>query len=87
MNQVTILVADDERLERTILCRKLLREFGDSCELLQAENGREAVNLFEEHHPQIAILDVMMPGFTGIEVAAQIRRKDPYCILVFLSAY
>lgn len=87
MERVKILVADDERLERSILCKKLLREFGDCCELIQAENGREAWRVFQEHHPQIAVLDVVMPGLTGIEVAAQIRGQNSHCIIVFLSAY
>lgn len=87
MEQIRILVADDERIERSILCRKLAREFGESCELLQAENGREAIRVFQEKRTQIAILDIAMPGINGIEAAAQIRELDENCIIIFLTAY
>ena len=87
MKQIRILVADDERIERSILCRKLAREFGENCELLQAENGREAIRLFKEQGAQIVIMDISMPGINGIKAAAQIRELDEDCIIIFLTAY
>ncbi|MDO4269155.1 MAG: response regulator, partial [Eubacteriales bacterium] len=87
MEQVKILVADDERIERSILCRKISRVLGECCQIIQAENGREAVSLFEEKRPQIAVLDIAMPGINGIEAAARIRQMDSDCILIFLTAY
>ena len=67
MGQIKLLLADDERIERSILYRKLSRELGEECEFIQAENGSEAVELFKEHHPQIAVLDIAMPELDGIE--------------------
>lgn len=87
MGQIKLLLADDERIERSILYRKLSRELGEECEFIQAENGSEAVELFKEHHPQIAVLDIAMPELDGIEAASRIRQMDENCVIIFLTAY
>lgn len=87
MGQIKLLLADDERIERSILYRKLSRELGEECEFIQAENGSEAVELFEEHHPQIAVLDIAMPELDGIDAASRIRQMDENCVIIFLTAY
>ena len=87
MEQIKLLLADDERIERSILYRKLSRELGEDCEFIQAENGSEAVELFKEHHPQIAVLDIAMPELDGIEAASRIRQMDENCVIIFLTAY
>lgn len=87
MGQIKLLLADDERIERSILYRKLSRELGEDCEFIQAENGSEAVELFKEHHPQIAVLDIAMPELDGIEAASRIRQMDENCVIIFLTAY
>lgn len=87
MGQIRILLADDERIERAILYRKLSRELGEECEFIQAENGLEAVKMYEEHRPQIAVLDIAMPEIDGIQAAARIRQMDEDCIIIFLTAY
>lgn len=87
MKKIQVLVADDERIERSILCRRLSREFGDDCDIIQVENGKEAVARFQEQPVQIAILDISMPGMNGMEAAARIREMDENCIIIFLTAY
>ena len=82
-----ILIAEDESIERRVLCRTLVRQFGDEVELLEAKNGREAVELAREEKPRVAILDIDMPGMTGLEVARQIRRERLNCVIIFLTAY
>ncbi|HEY6645047.1 LytTR family DNA-binding domain-containing protein [Povalibacter sp.] len=80
----TALLADDEPLLRDALERMLLREWPDLRIVAQARNGREAVELFESHLPDICFLDVHMPGMTGIEAARHIGRRAH---LVFVTAY
>ncbi|MBR5021330.1 MAG: helix-turn-helix domain-containing protein [Oscillospiraceae bacterium] len=82
-----ILIAEKESIERRMLCRILSRQFGDEVELLEARNGREAVELALAEKPRVAILDIDMPGVTGLEVARHIRRERLNCMIIFLSAY
>ena len=82
-----ILIAEDESIERWVLCRTLTRHFGEEVELLEARNGREALALAIAEKPRIAILDIEMPGMTGLEVARQIRRERLNCVIIFLTAY
>lgn len=84
---IPLLIADDEMIERKVLCKTLEKNLGDRCVIYQAENGREALKIYEERHIQIAILDIEMPGITGIEAAQKIREKDKACCLIFLTAF
>ena len=82
-----ILIADDESIERRVLCKTLARQFDGEVELLEAKNGREALELALEEKPRVAILDIDMPVMTGLEVARQIRRERLNCVIIFLTAY
>jgi DNA-binding LytR/AlgR family response regulator len=80
----TALIADDEPLLRERLA-SLLAQLWPGLEIVaQARNGREAVDLFDDAQPQVAFLDVHMPGLNGIEVARCIGRRAE---LVFVTAY
>ncbi|MBT9501637.1 MAG: response regulator transcription factor [Burkholderiaceae bacterium] len=81
---VTALVADDEPLLRESLILALKRAWPELVVVAQARNGREALELFEEHQPQIVFLDVHMPGLNGIEAAKGIARRAQ---LVFVTAF
>ena len=82
-----ILVAEDESLERKVLCKTLKKHFGDLCQIHEAKNGREAVEASLIHRPQVAILDIEMPGVTGLEAARQIRESGHPCMILFLTAF
>ena len=82
-----LLVADDEIIERKVLLKTLQKNLEGQCELFQAENGREALEIYEKEKIQIAILDIEMPGINGIQVAEKIREKDKNCCIIFLTAY
>lgn len=84
---IPLLIADDEMIERKVLCKTLQKNLGNRCEIYQAENGREALEIYEEKHIRIAILDIEMPGITGIEAAQRIREKDKECCIIFLTAF
>lgn len=81
-----ILVAEDEQIERMVLCKFIRKEFADILELYEASNGIDAVRIFEEESIQIVILDVNMPGKDGMEVAEVIRKQNPEAIIIFLTA-
>lgn len=82
-----ILIAEDEPLERKALSTILQKHFGDLCLIHEAKSGTEAVSLFLEHKPQVAILDIEMPGSTGLQAARRIRQSGLPCMILFLSAY
>lgn len=84
MNGATALIADDEPLLRERLRTLLARAWPQLHVVAEARNGREAVELFDEHVPQIVFLDVHMPGLNGIEAARAIARRAQ---LVFVTAF
>ena len=81
---ITGLIADDEPLLREILEARLAAAWPELKIVAQARNGRQAVELFEQHQPTICFLDVHMPGLTGIEVARHIGKRAH---LVFVTAF
>ena len=82
-----VLLADDEQIERMALARRLMRRFGDSLQISEATDGKEAVELYQKEHSQIIIMDISMPELNGVEAAEQIRRLDEDCEIIFLTAY
>jgi DNA-binding LytR/AlgR family response regulator len=80
----TALVADDEPLLRKSLTRLLAQAWPELDVVVQARNGREAVEQFEAEQPDICFLDVHMPGMSGVEAARLIGRRAH---LVFVTAY
>jgi DNA-binding LytR/AlgR family response regulator len=80
----TALVADDEPLLRERLVAHLARLWPELVVVAQARNGREAIELFDEHHPDVAFLDVRMPGLGGIEAARAIGER---AAIVFVTAF
>jgi DNA-binding LytR/AlgR family response regulator len=81
---ITALIADDEPLLRQQLASKLAQLWPELQVVAQARNGREAVELFDEWHPQVAFLDVHMPGLNGVEAARCIGRRAE---VVFVTAF
>ncbi|OYP50133.1 hypothetical protein CG709_02705, partial [Lachnotalea glycerini] len=82
-----MLIADDEPIERMVICKTVKAKFKNQFEIVQAVNGREAIELFKEKKFHIVILDIEMPGITGLEAAEKIRKMDKYCNIIFLTAY
>jgi DNA-binding LytR/AlgR family response regulator len=80
----TALIADDEPLLRKSLTRLLAQAWPELQLVVQARNGREAVEQFEAQQPDICFLDVHMPGLSGVEAARLIGRRAH---LVFVTAF
>jgi DNA-binding response OmpR family regulator len=78
-----ILVAEDEEM-LSVIIRDTLEVKGYQVKL--ASNGNEAVSFFDSFHPDLLILDVMMPGRGGFEVAELIRKKNATVPIIFLTA-
>lgn len=80
----TALVAEDEAVLRDELCAHLAALWPELHIVAHAANGLEALQLMEQHRPDILFLDIQMPGLTGLEVAQQ---ADPRAHVVFVTAY
>lgn len=81
-----LLIADDEHLECDAI-ELLVTRANLPLQCIKAKNGQEAIELAKLHHPEIAFLDIKMPGIDGIEAARQIRAMDENCHIVFLTAW
>ena len=77
-----ILIVDDEKPARDRL-RQLIEDFDEYEVVAEAGNGEEAVRLAAETKPDIALLDIRMPGVDGIEAAHHLNRLDPPPAIVF----
>lgn len=84
MLAASALIADDEPLLRANLREHLARLWPELSVVAEARNGREAVELFDLHAPQVVFLDVHMPGQNGIEAARSIARRAQ---IIFITAY
>ncbi len=73
----TAVLADDERLMREQLRARLAEVWPDLQIVAEAKNGLEAVQLVDQHRPDIVFLDIRMPGLTGVEAAKQIAQLAP----------
>jgi DNA-binding LytR/AlgR family response regulator len=79
-----VLIAEDEPLMRERLLEMLALAWPEADVVLVAENGNDAWDGFLEHEPQVAFLDVRMPGLSGLEVAERIGNLAH---VVFVTAY
>jgi len=84
MHDITAIIADDEAPLRAFLRSMLAEVWPDLTILGEAQNGVEALDLMERHRPDIAFLDIRMPGLTGMDVADRISGT---CRIVFVTAY
>ncbi|MFB6186685.1 MAG: chemotaxis protein CheY [Halobacteriaceae archaeon] len=79
----SVLLVDDSEFMRNLL-REILEEDHDI--VGEAENGVEAVNLYEEHQPDLVMMDIVMPIQNGIEATAEIKSTDPDAAVVMVTS-
>ena len=81
-----VVIADDERLARERL-RALLAEAGGVEVVAEAADGDAALHACAEHHPDLVLLDISMPGIDGLEAARHLAGFEPRPAVVFCTAY
>ena len=86
MNPIRILIADDDAGMRLVM--RKLAEQAEGYELVgEAEDGEKLIELYYSLKPEVVLMDVEMPGMTGIECARAIQDRDPRTVLVFATAH
>lgn len=82
-----LMIADDEALERQALRHFIEHSKVEIGEIFECANGIEAVKTALLEQPDICILDIKMPGLTGLEAMEQIRAVNKSCKVIFSTAY
>jgi DNA-binding NarL/FixJ family response regulator len=83
---IRVLLADDHTLVRGGI-RSLLETIDGVEVIAETGDGREALELLARHRPDLALLDIGMPGMNGIEIARRSREATPKTKIVMLSMY
>jgi len=82
-----LMIADDEALERQALRHFIQRSNLEIGEILECANGIDAVKIALLEQPEICILDIKMPGLSGLEAMVQIASVNKNCKVIFSTAY
>ena len=79
-----VLVVDDESRLRQACSRFLTQE---GCEVDLAENGNSCLEMIDDHHYDIILLDLMMPGISGMDVLKQVKALHPDTVVIVITGY
>jgi DNA-binding NarL/FixJ family response regulator len=83
---IKVLLADDHSIVRAGL-RRIVEESGKMHVVAEAADGREAIQLVKETAPDVAVIDISMPGLDGLEVIAQLQALHPKLPILVLTMH
>lgn len=83
---MNILIADDHAVVRQGYA-SLLDTVFDPCNIVEAESGEQALALFRNARPDLVIMDIGLPGISGVEAASRMLEQDPEARILFFSMY
>ena len=78
----TVLVVDDEDIVREVVCTYLEREGYSTC---QADAGRAALELIDSEHPDLIVLDVMLPEIDGFSILGELRKRSDVPVILLTA--
>jgi DNA-binding NarL/FixJ family response regulator len=84
---MSILIAEDNPVQRRYLSEILSQEFPDHLPMIEAENGKKAVELTLEHRPSLCIFDIQMPEISGVKAARAVWRDFPGARIIFWTQF
>lgn len=84
---IRLLIADDEKLEREALAELVQRRFEWEVVLEVAENGRKAADTAVLWGADLILMDIEMPGMSGLDAARAVLAQRPSCRVIFVTAY
>ncbi|WP_221259152.1 PAS domain S-box protein [Flavobacterium okayamense] len=82
---LTILLVEDNKINALLTKTLILKKF-PSARVIEAENGLEAVKIYNDEKPEIVLMDIQMPIMNGYEATLEIRRINPKSIIIALTA-
>ena len=85
-NRISVLAVDDHPLLREGIA-SVLEGASDLKLVAQAASGREAIEMYRQHRPDVTLMDIQMPGLNGIETLIEIRKEFPSARLIMLTVY
>lgn len=85
-SQIRVLLADDHAVVRAGICQ-FLEQVEDITVIAEADDGQGAMELIQQHQPDVAVLDIQMPKASGIEVTRWIREHHRQVGVLILTAY
>ena len=83
---IKVLLADDHSIVRAGL-RRIVEESGDMEVIAEASDGHEAIQLVHNTTPDVAVIDISMPGLDGLEVVSQLRGHYPQLPILILTMH
>jgi DNA-binding NarL/FixJ family response regulator len=86
MSLKKILIADDHPISRAGLSNLIKHEL-PGVQIIEAANGLEILDLYQEHKPELLLLDHRMPGISGYEAAERLLKKDDHVKIILLTMY
>jgi DNA-binding NarL/FixJ family response regulator len=86
MENIKVLAVDDHPLVRKGIASILANE-ADMLLVGEAGSGREAVDLFRQHHPDVTLMDLRMPEMDGVQATQAIRKEFPDARIIALTSY
>ncbi len=86
MSQINVLLVDDHAVVRMGF-KMLLESAPDIKVVAEAESGEQGVKAYMEHHPDVVVMDITMPGIGGLEAIERIIAKDGNARILVLSAH
>jgi two-component system NarL family response regulator len=81
-----VLIVDDHFVVRVGLAA-MIETQKDMTVVAKAENGGEAIALYEQHQPDVVVMDLRLPGMSGLEATVAIRERHPAARIVVLTTY
>jgi two-component system chemotaxis response regulator CheY len=81
-----VLLVDDSTLSRKLLISRIPQNMRASSQIIQGSNGKEAVELYMEHSPDIVFLDLTMPVMDGYEALDRIIDHDQHALVYVITA-
>jgi DNA-binding NarL/FixJ family response regulator len=85
-DRIRVLAVDDHPLLRQGIAA-LIADESDMTLVAEAENGREAIEQFRKHRPNVTLMDLLMPEMNGVEATAAIRTEFPDARIIVLTTY